>query len=139
MTTRSSEHLDDEPGAGRHVGLVLKGAPPRCGASAAPGGLRDLVRGCLAKDPAGRATLQEIADRTLPKRNKSWLLARVLSDLERPTARLLDLEPTPSLPTGPRWPHFHPCHGTRPLTGAGPVTCRSLRTVPAQGRFTVTR
>ncbi|MFE7623452.1 bifunctional serine/threonine protein kinase/MFS transporter [Streptomyces sp. NPDC057509] len=64
-----------------------------------PESLRDLVGACLAKDPAERPTLQEVADRTASGSDEVWLPSAILAQLGRHAAQLLDF--APRAPAGP--------------------------------------
>ncbi|GAA2407016.1 hypothetical protein GCM10010420_38800 [Streptomyces glaucosporus] len=58
------------------------------------GPLRDLVGSCLAKDPAARPSLDELADRIRERapRGGTWLPGEVLAQLGRHAVQLLDSE-----------------------------------------------
>ncbi|WSY10802.1 serine/threonine protein kinase [Embleya sp. NBC_00896] len=62
--------------------------------------LLDLIRDCLEKDPARRPTPPEVAARTGTDHVELWLPARVLGQLGRHAAQLLDFDPAgPPTPT----------------------------------------
>ncbi|GGU29178.1 serine/threonine-protein kinase [Streptomyces lavendofoliae] len=58
-----------------------------------PAELDDLVRGCLAKDPAARPTAARLAEHV--EATDPWLPAGLLAQLGRTAARLLDEDGTP--------------------------------------------
>ncbi|MFE3247773.1 serine/threonine-protein kinase [Streptomyces sp. NPDC059209] len=99
-----------------------------------PDGLADLVRGCLAKDPADRPTPAEVADLTADEANEGddadlpWLPGAVLADLGRRSAELLEAEtpasPLPARPQGPPAPSTPPppLNPPAPSTPPPPVT-----------------
>ncbi|MFE9613285.1 MFS transporter [Streptomyces sp. NPDC006012] len=66
-----------------------------------PESLRDLVGACLAKDPAERPTLQEVADRTASGADEVWLPSAILAQLGRHAAHLLDFAPQTSAGPAP--------------------------------------
>ncbi|MFF5970010.1 serine/threonine-protein kinase [Streptomyces sp. NPDC012769] len=61
-----------------------------------PEALLALVRQCLRKDPALRPTPQEVAARTTTDPDEPWLPARLLTQLGRNAAQLLDFAPGPA-------------------------------------------
>ncbi|MFF2185989.1 serine/threonine-protein kinase [Streptomyces sp. NPDC058155] len=99
-----------------------------------PDGLADLVRRCLAKDPAERPTPAEVADLTADEANEGddtdlpWLPGSVLADLGRRSAELLEAEtpasPLPARPAGPPAPSTPPppLNPPAPSTPPPPVT-----------------
>ncbi|TXS57794.1 serine/threonine protein kinase [Streptomyces sp. t39] len=71
-----------------------------------PGGLRDLVRDCLRKDPAERPGLPEVLERTAAARrpdSEPWLPAALVAQLGRHAVELLEYEQpgTDDAPDGP--------------------------------------
>ncbi|MFJ9823471.1 MDR family MFS transporter [Streptomyces sp. NPDC101160] len=68
-----------------------------------PDSLVDLVRACLAKDPAARPTPREVAERTAGDLPAEWLPGSVLAQLGRHAAQLLDFAPAapPGVPAQP--------------------------------------
>ncbi|WP_052808891.1 MFS transporter [Streptomyces natalensis] len=64
-----------------------------------PEPLLDLVRACLAKDPAERPTLQQVAARTDADADGEWLPGAVLAQLGRHAANLLDYAPETAVGT----------------------------------------
>ncbi|MFJ6608671.1 serine/threonine-protein kinase [Streptomyces sp. NPDC091289] len=84
-----------------------------------PEGLLLLIRECLDKDPAKRPTPQQIAERTATAEPTTWLPGKVLAQLGRHAAQLLDFGPsqiavrTPTaLDSAP--PHAAPPHAAPP-------------------------
>ncbi|MFI2371963.1 serine/threonine-protein kinase [Streptomyces sp. NPDC018833] len=78
-----------------------------------PDGLSELVRGCLAKDPAARPTPADLVARTaadaVDADDEPWLPAGLIAELGRRAAQLLDSEapgtravpPPPTVPPAP--------------------------------------
>ncbi|MEV0096516.1 serine/threonine-protein kinase [Streptomyces sp. NPDC050738] len=104
---------------GAVLAYAATGAPPFPGDSSAsllykvvheqpeldgvPEGLRDLVASCLAKDPAGRPSPREVAERLAPEGAAAlvaagWLPAALVEEVSRTAVRLLDLEPAAEHP-----------------------------------------
>ncbi|WP_453833893.1 serine/threonine-protein kinase [Streptomyces zhihengii] len=92
-----------------------------------PGGLRDLVRDCLRKDPAARPGLPEVLERTAAARQpdaEPWIPAALVAQLGRHAVGLLEYEqpgsddaaaPDPSAtPAAPPAPGPSPAGGTAP-------------------------
>ncbi|MFE6663374.1 MDR family MFS transporter [Streptomyces sp. NPDC057697] len=63
-----------------------------------PESLVDLVRACLHKDPAQRPTPAEVAARTAAGQDGEWLPGRVLAQLGRHAAQLLEFAPETRAP-----------------------------------------
>ncbi|MFD7690854.1 serine/threonine-protein kinase [Streptomyces sp. NPDC059781] len=102
--------------------------------SGLPEGLSDLVRDCLAKDPAARPTPADLVERTAADAasadTEPWLPAGLIAELGRRAARLLDSEapgtravpaPPAAPPTVPPMPVTGPPAATPPPPGAPPV------------------
>ncbi|MDG4859531.1 serine/threonine-protein kinase [Streptomyces sp. T-3] len=66
-----------------------------------PEPLLGLVQQCLHKDPAHRPTPQEIAARTATDSDEPWLPGKLLSQLGRDAAQLLDFAPSPTPGSAP--------------------------------------
>ncbi|MGW2346424.1 bifunctional serine/threonine protein kinase/MFS transporter [Streptomyces sp. NPDC001661] len=74
-----------------------------------PESLRELVGACLAKDPAERPALQEVAERTESGADEVWLPSAILAQLGRHAAQLLDFAPGTSVgPAAPAAPSDPP-------------------------------
>ncbi|WP_371791293.1 serine/threonine-protein kinase [Streptomyces sp. NBC_01471] len=85
-------------GSGAHA-LTFRTAqePPDLGGL--PEGLRDLVAGCLHRDPAARPTLARILERTdEPAADDPWLPGPLVAQLGRHAVKLLEAE-TPAPPS----------------------------------------
>lgn len=97
--------------SGAHA-LLFRVAEEEPDLNGAPEGMLDLVRQCLAKDPAQRPTPEQVAARTVTDRDGPWLPGEVLERLGRHAARLLDLDPgaraTPVPPAMPARPAVTP-------------------------------
>ncbi|OKK11475.1 serine/threonine-protein kinase [Streptomyces sp. CB02400] len=102
--------------------------------SGLPEGLSELVRDCLAKDPAARPTPAGLVERTAADAasadTEPWLPAGLIAELGRRAARLLDSEapgtravpaPPAAPPTVPPMPVTGPPAATPPPPGAPPV------------------
>ncbi|MFC5240524.1 serine/threonine-protein kinase [Streptomyces atrovirens] len=102
--------------------------------SGLPEGLSELVRDCLAKDPAARPTPADLVERTAADAasadTEPWLPAGLIAELGRRAARLLDSEapgtravpaPPAAPPTVPPMPVTGPPAATPQPPGAPPV------------------
>ncbi|WP_344566800.1 serine/threonine-protein kinase, partial [Streptomyces atrovirens] len=102
--------------------------------SGLPEGLSELVRDCLAKDPAARPTPADLVERTAADAasadTEPWLPAGLIAELGRRAARLLDSEapgtravpaPPAAPPTVPPTPVTGPPAATPQPPGAPPV------------------
>ncbi|MEV2256895.1 serine/threonine-protein kinase [Streptomyces sp. NPDC050147] len=90
--------------SGLHA-LMFRVAEEEPDLSGVPESLLGLVQQCLQKDPALRPTPQDIAARTTTDPDEPWLPGRVLSQLGRQSAQLLDFAPgqvpEPAVAPGP--------------------------------------
>ncbi|MFD9367223.1 MFS transporter [Streptomyces sp. NPDC060020] len=110
-----------------------------------PESLVDLVGACLHKDPARRPTPDEVAARTAADAPGEWLPGKVLAQLGRHAAQLLDYAPAsppgagagagaglgPGLGAGPG---VGPGVGGEAPAGGTPAGAPDPRLVPAQSR-----
>ncbi|MGW4158211.1 MFS transporter [Streptomyces sp. NPDC004788] len=89
-----------DTGLNAHLFRVAEEEPDLTGV---PESLVDLVRVCLAKDPAARPTPREVAERTAEDLPAEWLPGSVLAQLGRHAAELLDFAPPapPGVPAQP--------------------------------------
>ncbi|MFF0433698.1 MFS transporter [Streptomyces sp. NPDC004327] len=89
-----------DTGLNAHLFRVAEEEPDLTGV---PESLLDLVRACLAKDPAARPTPREVAERTAAQLPAEWLPDSVLAQLGRHAAQLLDFAPPvpPGVPAQP--------------------------------------
>ncbi|MGW5422483.1 bifunctional serine/threonine protein kinase/MFS transporter [Streptomyces sp. NPDC003943] len=89
-----------DTGLNAHLFRVAEEEPDLTGV---PESLVDLVRACLAKDPAARPTPREVAERTAADLPAEWLPDSVLAQLGRHAAQLLDFAPSapPGVPAQP--------------------------------------
>ncbi|GAA1932604.1 hypothetical protein GCM10009837_67960 [Streptomyces durmitorensis] len=78
--------------SGLHA-LMFRVATEAPDLSGMPEPLLDLARECLQKEPGARPTLQDVMARTATDPDEPWLPERVLSQLGRQSAQLLDLAP----------------------------------------------
>ncbi|GAA2095407.1 hypothetical protein GCM10009801_64160 [Streptomyces albiaxialis] len=129
-------------------GLLFSVAEDEPDLAGVPGGLRDLVAACLAKDVAGRPGLDEIVARTADPEGEPgpggrgdgaaepWLPAGLVAQLGQHAARLLDAEVpgareaadraavadvVPPRPPEPPRTGFGPAPDPGPAPGQGPV------------------
>lgn len=107
--------------------------------SGLPEGLSELVRDCLAKDPAARPTPARLVERTAADAastdTEPWLPAGLIAELGRRAARLLDSEApgtraVPAPPTVPPMPVTGPPAATPPPPGAPPVPSAAPPSTP---------
>ncbi|MFI1416945.1 serine/threonine-protein kinase [Streptomyces sp. NPDC020731] len=93
--------------------------------SGLPEGLSELVRDCLAKDPAARPTPAELVERTAADAasadTEPWLPAGLIAELGRRAARLLDSE-APGTRFVPAQPTAPPTVPPMPVTGPPAAT-----------------
>ncbi|MFC8423605.1 serine/threonine-protein kinase [Streptomyces sp. NPDC057236] len=112
--------------------------------SGLPEGLSELVRDCLAKDPAARPTPADLVERTAADAasadTEPWLPAGLIAELGRRAARLLDSEapgtrtvpaPPAAPPTVPPMPVTGPPAATPPPPGAPPAPSAPPATPPS--------
>ncbi|AZM52686.1 serine/threonine protein kinase [Streptomyces sp. WAC 01529] len=93
--------------SGLHA-LMFRVAKEEPGLNGIPEPLLGLVRECLRKDPGARPAAQDVMARTATDPDEPWLPERVLSQLGRHSAQLLDFAPLqtpePTAISGPAAP-----------------------------------
>ncbi|MFI8503779.1 MDR family MFS transporter [Streptomyces sp. NPDC085524] len=129
-----------DSGLNAHLFRVAEEEPDLTGV---PQSLTGLVRACLEKVPADRPTPREVAARTAVDRDGEWLPDRVLAQLGRRAAKLLDWAPEtsdaqpaaePAAQPDPRIPSVPRQHRPVPVPPPyAPTTPAVEQLVPAQG------